>query len=140
MDVSKKKRGGKEKKEKTGKRRKKMKKKVSRARDDAFQIFIQLVTALFFVYKELFRNWLGYFFFCFYSDSKLRFTTMSSLYPAYKCNKEDWLKKAIDNTTYNPRFDKSIDKAFDETKNKAFCKDKAQAGLNRLREYERVEN
>ncbi|KAG2220202.1 hypothetical protein INT45_005375 [Circinella minor] len=66
---------------------------------------------------------------------------MTSLYPAYKCNKEDWLKKAIDNTTYNSRFNESIDKAFNEkTKNKAFCKDKAQACLDRLREYEIVEN
>ncbi|KAI7852012.1 hypothetical protein BDC45DRAFT_571594 [Circinella umbellata] len=65
---------------------------------------------------------------------------MTSLYLAYKCNKKDWFKKAIDNTTYNPRFDKSIDKAFDKTKNKAFCKDKAQACLNRLREYKIVEN
>ncbi|KAI7848014.1 hypothetical protein BDC45DRAFT_575294 [Circinella umbellata] len=65
---------------------------------------------------------------------------MSSLYPAYKCNKEDWLKKAIDNTTYSPKFNESIDKAFDETNNKAFCKDKAQACLNCLCEYEIVEN
>ncbi|KAI7858000.1 hypothetical protein BDC45DRAFT_565891 [Circinella umbellata] len=33
-----------------------------------------------------------------------------------------------------------IDKALDETKNKAFCKDKPQGFLNRLREYETVEN